>query len=349
MVIRQMRQTTHAACNPKPYITRIPATSMKQSNASWQPRAELSVLRTRNHFYRRIRQFFEDRCVLEVETPILSRGASLERHIESLHTTDDWWLATSPEFAMKRLLAAGSGPIFQIARVFRADEEGRHHNPEFTMLEWYRPGWGIDPLMDEVEALVGDLAEVRQPFERIPYRELVRRELETDPFNASAGEIRDALSKRGVSLPAAVTAEDRDDRDFWLDLAIGAFIGPKLGMDTPVFVQDYPPSQAALARIRPGEEPVAERFELYWRGVELANGFHELTDAGEQKRRFVADQDWRAKRKRIVPPMDENFLAALAAGLPDCAGVALGFDRLVMLALGLPSVAAAMAFDAGRA
>jgi lysyl-tRNA synthetase class 2 len=326
-------------------------------SASWRPSAGLATLRARSTIYRRLRDFFERRDVLEVETPILSQAATVERQIDSFRTTDGRWLATSPEFAMKRLLAAGSGPIFQLSHVFRAEEQGALHNPEFTMLEWYRPGWGLAALMDEVEALLRELAQeqaggqaaLAAPFERIGYQALLMRELKLDPFSAPLVEIREAITSHEVPLPDNIGPEDRDDRDFWLDLAVGAVVGPTVGNDTPVFVHDYPPSQAALARVRAGDPPVAERFELYWRGVELANGFHELADAGEQRRRFEADRQWRQSRQRTVPPYDDNLIAALEAGLPDCSGVALGVDRLVMLLLDLPNVAAAMAFDASRA
>ncbi|HWC00205.1 MAG TPA: amino acid--tRNA ligase-related protein, partial [Bryobacteraceae bacterium] len=162
-------------------------------------------------------------------------------------------------------------------------------------------------------------------------------------------DIARAIADAGVALPEAVDEEDCTDRDFWLDLAMGAVIGPRLGAKVPLFVQDYPASQAALARLRPGPRPLAARFELYWRGIELANGFHELADAAEQRTRFESDQQWRSERGRKVPPIDEHLLAALAAGLPDCSGVALGLDRLFMLLEGLSSVAESMAFDASRA
>lgn len=322
---------------------------MQFSREQWQPSADLSTLRARADFMKAIRRFFEARDVLEVETPILSHGASVERQIESFHTVDGWWLSTSPEFAMKRLLAAGSGPIWQISRVFRREEQGRLHNPEFSMLEWYRPDWSLEQLMDEVEALVSVLAGIEARFERIGYCELIERELALDALSCPVTDIAQAVAAAGIALPETVDEEDRADRDFWLDLAMGAAIGPRLGRGVPLFVQDYPASQAALARLRPGPRPLAARFELYWNGIELANGFHELADAAEQRARFVSDQQWRQSRGRPVPPLDENLLAALAAGLPDCAGVALGLDRLFMLIAGVPTIAQSMAFDAGRA
>jgi len=242
--------------------------------------------------------------VLEVETPILSRAASVERQIESFCTTDGWWLSTSPEFAMKRLLAAGSGPVWQISRVFRTGEQGRLHNPEFSMLEWYRPDWSLDALMDEVEMLVTTVAGAMPAFERIAYCDLIQRELGLDALACPVPQIAAAIARRGIALPETISEEDRADRDFWLDLAIGAAIGPQLGGQVPLFVHDYPATLAALARLPPGPRPLAARFELYWRGVELANGFHELADADEQRTRFVADQQWRRTHGRPVPPLD---------------------------------------------
>jgi lysyl-tRNA synthetase class 2 len=250
---------------------------------------------------------------------------------------------------MKRLLAAGSGPIWQISRVFRAEEQGRLHNPEFTMLEWYRPDWSLERLMDEVEALVNRVAGLEARFEHIGYCELIERELGLDALACPPADLANAIASSGLPLPETIAAEDRQDRDFWLDLAMGALIGPHLGMATPLFVQDYPASQAALARLRPGPRPLAARFELYWKGIELANGFHELAEAEEQRIRFTSDQQWRREHGRPDPPIDENLLAALAAGLPDCSGVALGLDRLFMLTAGLQTVAESMAFDARRA
>jgi lysyl-tRNA synthetase class 2 len=201
--------------------------------------------------------------------------------------------------------------------------------------------------MDEVEALVRALDSTLAAFPRRRYRDLFRDELGVDPFDDEVERIREALEAR-IALPGGSPA-DRDDRDFWLDLAMGAFLGPLLGRHAPEFIYGYPASQAALARISPTDARVAERFELYWRGIELANGYHELADAEEQRQRFVADQQWRRSRGLRVPPYDAHLVDALAAGFPDCSGVALGVDRLIMLLLNLPSVSAAMAFDHGRA
>lgn len=303
----------------------------------------------------RIRQFFSERGVLEVETPALSQAASVDVHIESLRTESALlgrrYLHTSPEFPMKRLLAAGTGPIFQICRVFRDDPPGRLHNVEFSMLEWYRPGFDHHRLMDEVEELMVALLSEQQSqtAERLSYREAVQREAGIDPFASSASDLRSRLELLGVSAPLNLVAEEAADCDFWLDLMMAAVVGLKLGQDRLCFIYDYPASQAALSRIRKSPPAVAERFELYWKGVELANGFHELANADEQTRRFAADGERRARLGRLAPPHDENLIEALRAGLPDCAGVALGLDRVLMLALGLPSVADTLAFPMDRA
>lgn len=246
---------------------------------------------------------------------------------------------------MKRLLAAGSGPIYQLSHVFRAEEAGRHHNPEFMMLEWYRPGWDHHRLMDEVEALLRELVPGLPGFARQTYAEVFRQHAQLDPHRDSVSRLRAAAVAAGLGTQDKVP----DDRDFWLDLWMAARIGPRLGLEQPLLVYDFPASQAALARIRDGDPPLAERFELFWKGQELANGFHELADAAEQRRRFQADQAWRAAHKRPVPPYDSHLIAALESGIPDCAGVALGVDRLLMLKLGLPDIATAMPFDQSRA
>ncbi len=324
--------------------------------SDWRPRATFDTLRARAQLYARIRSFLDSRGVLEVDTPMLSAAATVDLHIHSWHAESSVygrrWLHTSPEFPMKRLLAAGSGPIYQISRVFRDDEFGHLHNPEFTLLEWYRPGFDHHDLMDEVEALVQTVLPDRgltQPAERLSYREAVMREAGVDPFVANVQQLTDCLKRHAIPLPASITSEESADLDFWLDLLMGMVAGPKLGQTGLTFIYDYPASQAALARVRPGNPPTAERFELYWKGVELANGFHELGDATEQRRRFEQDQTRRRARGQTVPPMDENLLVALKAGLPDCAGVALGLDRLLMLALNLDSVSETLAFPFDRA
>ncbi len=318
--------------------------------ADWRPTASVATLRARAMMLGRMRAFFAAGGVLEVETPHLSRAAVSDLHLASVPArvtgVGDAYLHTSPEYPMKRLLAAGVGDCYQVCRVFRDGERGRFHNPEFTMVEWYRVGLDAAGLMDDVERLLTHALEgIRRlgSAERCTYRDAVRSHAGIDPMVADGERILGALRGHHVPLPA------ERDRDGLLDLLVSAVVGPKLGRQRPTFITDYPASQAALARIRPGEFPVAERFELYLDGVELANGFHELADAGEQRARFESDLAARRLLGLPTPPIDERFLASLEHGLPDCSGVALGFDRLAMVALGLDSLEAAMAFTIDRA
>lgn len=309
----------------------------------WRPSAPLQVLQARANLLREIRQFFDARGLLEVETPSLSQHATVDRHIDSFRTLVGAYLHTSPEFAMKRLLCAGAGAIWQLCKVFRLEEAGRHHNPEFTMLEWYRPEFDHHQLMNEVEDLLRHCGVASaMPFMRLSYREAFMQHVGFDPLHASSDEMRACAAQRLPPPPDDLG----DERDAWLDHFFGSIVSPALGLDRPCFIFDFPASQAALSRVR-GD--VAERFELLWRGVELANGFHELADADEQARRFVADQEWRAKNGKFVPPSDANLIAALRSGLPDCAGVALGIDRLLMLLIEAPDLASVLAFDWQRA
>lgn len=311
----------------------------------WRPSADLDVLRQRASLLAAVRTFFDRRGVWEVDTPLLAAHTVTDPVLEPLivqrcgASGRPRYLQTSPEYAMKRLLAAGSGPIYQIAHAFRDDEQGRWHNPEFTLLEWYRPGLDLDGLMAEVADLVLPLLG-RQCSQRFRYRDLFRETLSLDPFTATDAELA-AAARRCVD-----TGDMTGGRDLWLDLLMTHAIEPGLAEQGVVFVHDYPASQAALARCRwlDGVQ-VAARFELYIDGVELANGFHELADAGEQSRRFAADN--RVRRERGLPERepDGNLLAALEAGLPDCSGVALGLDRLLMVMCGAPQLSAVIPFD----
>ena len=325
--------------------------------ADWRPGATLDTLRQRARLLERVRAFFAARGVLEVETPLLSVAAATDPALASFHTAyhgpglpngHGLYLHTSPEFPMKRLLAAGSGPIYQVARVFRDGEAGGRHNPEFTLLEWYRPGWGIEALMDEVEALVTGLYEGASPLpatRRYSYRALFEDILGLDPLAVDGEALRARGEREGLVAPAGLPA---DDPDPWRDWLLTHLIEPRLGPGL-VFVRDYPASQAALARLKPGEPAVAERFELYWDGLELANGFHELGDATEQRARFAADNRKRALLGLPALPLDARLLAALEAGLPDCSGVALGLDRLLMRLAGLDRIDQVLAFAIERA
>ena len=298
-----------------------------------------------------LREFFAARRVLEVETPILSVGAVSDPQIESLATQvtgldGPSFMSTSPEFPMKRLLAAGSGDIYQVCKVFRDGEQGRWHNPEFTMVEWYRIGFDDAALMTEVEGLAGALLapeRILPPAERLTYAEALRRHAGVDAHTDDEAALERAAAAHGVHCRAEL------DRDARLDLLMGLVAGPKLGRDRPCFICDYPASQASLARLKPGLPAVAARFEFYIDGIELANGFHELANAAEQRVRFRRDLAVRGLRGQRLPPLDERLLAALQDGLPDCAGVALGFDRLVALALGADRLSAAMAFAIANA
>lgn len=289
-----------------------------------------------------IRAFFAQRNVLEVETPLLSASGATDVHLESV-AAGNGYLHTSPELAMKRLLAAGVGDIYQICKVFRAGEAGRLHNPEFTLLEWYRVGWDYRDLMAEVAELLTGLLNIDAEPEYLGFREAFMRHLDLDPFTASTDTLIAAADANGL-VGAAPT-----ERDGWLDLLAGGCVYPALGADKLCVVHDFPATQAALARVRPGEPPVAERFEVLFNGLELANGFTELTDPDEQRRRFESDLRRRRELHRPEPPMDERFLAALEAGLPESAGVAMGLDRIVMLARGANGIAEAMTFTAETA
>jgi len=321
--------------------------SMPDAARQWPPSAAAEVLRRRARLLTRLRRFLDEAGFLEVETPVLSRGGSPELHLDSLQVPRAFpdgapgWLITSPEFHLKRLLAAGIGDVYGIARVFRAAETGRLHNPEFTLVEWYRRGADLARLMDDIEALLSALLPeklLRAPAERVTYREAFRRHAGVDPFAASLDELR-----------AAASARDEDDRDALLDRIAGFRVYPRLGEGRLTLIHDFPASQASLARVRPGSPPVAERVEAIVAGVELVNGFAELADAAEQKRRFEADLAARRRAGRACPAPDERFLAALESGLPDCAGAALGFDRLAMLAFGAASLEAVVAFPQDRA
>lgn len=318
----------------------------------WQPSASLETLRERARLMAKVRAFFAQRDVLEVETPVLGQGGSTDVHLVSLHTlarTDKGqrrlWLQTSPEFHMKRLLAAGSGPIFQLARSFRDGEIGARHNIEFTMLEWYRPQFTLDKLIDETATLIMSLLpSFPGPLVHYRYRELFHTHLEVDPFTTSLDKLRSLAAERGQMSAKALAGEGRET---CLDLLMSMVIEPQLGKAELSVVVDYPANQAALARRHQDVdgEWVASRFELYLNGIELANGYDELTDADEQRARFAEDN---AERRRLGLPevdVDEHLLAALEHGMPEGAGVALGIDRLIQLTLGKARLEEVLAFS----
>lgn len=313
----------------------------------WRPTAARAALEARAATLAQVRAFFATRGVLEVETPCLSAAAASDPHLQSFQvSTPDGprYLHTSPEFAMKRLLAAGVGDCWQLARVFRVGEAGGRHNPEFSMLEWYRVGWDHTRLIAEVAALLGEVLGTARLGATVvsTYAEVFRAHAGLDPHAADDA----TLAARVRDLGADPAPLDRDAR---LDLIAGLAVYPRLGHGRLDVVTDYPASQAALARVRDGSPPVAERFEVFVGGLEVANGYHELTDAAEQAARFARDQVTRAARGLAVLPTDAHLLAALAHGLPACAGVALGFDRLLMLAAGSSDIATVIAFPWQRA
>ncbi len=319
----------------------------------WRPGARPECLRRRASLLAEIRAFFAARGVLEVDTPQLVNHAVTDRHLHSVQV--QWtgapgraqFLHTSPEYAMKRLLAAGSGDIYQACHVFRGEEQGRIHNSEFMLLEWYRTGWSLEALMREVDALVRTLlaAKAGAATRYLSFEEVFVEALGCDPIGDPDHVLADCARAQGFGDRLV-----RDcDRDELLDLLMGARIGPRLGLDGPVFVHRYPASQASLARLDPADARLALRFELYLHGMELANGFEELADAEEQAARFRADQESRAARGLVVPPIDEFLLAALRAGLPACAGVALGFERLLMIACGAERIDEVLPFTSERA
>ena len=293
----------------------------------WRPAANRKRLTARANLLQAIRTYFAGRNVMEVETPVISAAANTDPSIESIKTKDGHYLRTSPEFALKRLLAAGSGDIYELGRVFRAGESGRNHNPEFTMLEWYRTGFDYHRLMEEVADLVrfcGNGMFEHWPVSRLTYQQLFLDFLDIDPFSADIDTLRCIGSDHGI--------DDIDlDQKQWQDLLIGVVIQPALPEKALTFVYDFPGDQAALARIRPGSPPIAQRFELYLGQTELANGYQELTDADEQLKRFESENAVRLARGQPTCPVDHHLVSALSAGMPECAGVALGVDRLLMM------------------
>lgn len=321
---------------------------------NWQPSATIEKLKARSELLRTIRQFFYDRDVLEVETPLMSNGTVTDVHLDAFTTefphhhsgeTKPLYLQTSPEFAMKRLLCAGSGSIFQICKSFRNEAAGRFHNPEFTMLEWYKVDFNDQDLIDEIDELIQITLSV-EPAIRISYQQAFITLLNIDPLSASFEE----LKKLVLTYSKDQWLIEEKDPDVLLQWLFSMQIEPKLGSDTaPCFVYDFPASQASLAKLSEQDPRVAHRFELYFRGVELANGFYELQDAQEQEKRFLKDNQQRVELGLPEKPIDQLFLASLEQGLPDCSGVALGIDRLFMLQQELSHIEQAISFSVDKA
>lgn len=321
----------------------------------FRPAASWEVLRLRSEMLRKTRDFFHKRGFVEVETPLLSHDVVVDRHLDPVRVTlpDDprkpdvgrtMWLQTSPEFGMKRLMAAGGEAIFQITRAFRGAEQGSRHNPEFTIVEWYRRGdsyqEGMTLLSDLSQALLG-LGPARQ----LTYEEAFRQYAAINPHQATAAEIALKLASYKIPIPQGAA----DDRDMLLDLLLTERVEPHLGFETPTILCDYPPSQAALAQVRDEDPPVAERFELYVRGIELANGYHELLDPQILRERNHAANQLRAADGKPPLPVESRLLAAMDHGLPQCTGCALGFDRVVMIAAGKSTIAEVLGFPIERA
>ncbi|MDH5661105.1 MAG: EF-P lysine aminoacylase EpmA [Gammaproteobacteria bacterium] len=324
---------------------------------SWQPTASLDMLKIRARLLNKLRSYFAEKDIIEVQTPVLSQAGNTEPSIEtfvtqqhenSKNTIQPSFLNTSPEFAMKRLVAAGSGSIFQITPAFRKDEQGKRHNPEFTLLEWYRVDFDHHALMGEVNSLLRFVSEDFIKLERsqfFSYQDAMIKFANVDPFKASNQELKAATEEAGIEVIGMNDAP----RDSWLDLLMSQVVEKKLPENCPVFIYDYPASQAALAKIRKGSPDVAERFELYVNGMELANGFHELSDYKEQAERFHLDQLKRKDNNQQGIPADNHLIEALKHGLPECAGVAIGLDRLLMVLTGTEHINEVLTFPFDRA
>ncbi|KII77732.1 elongation factor P--(R)-beta-lysine ligase [Vibrio renipiscarius] len=315
---------------------------------NWQPTASIELLKQRAELLSKIRQFFSCRHVLEVDTPSMSHATVTDYHLHTFQTDfigpgyadgSKLYLMTSPEFHMKRLLAAGSGCIYQINKAFRNEENGRYHNPEFTMLEWYRVGFDHHQLMDEMDDLLQLIIQC-SAAERMTYQQAFMKVLGICPLEGSMAELKRAAASLGLSD----IAEPEEDRDTLLQLLFSIGVEAKIGQTVPAFVYDFPASQAALAKINPNDPRVADRFEVYFKGIELANGFHELDNPDEQLARFEQDNAKRIEMGLSAQPIDYHLIAALQSGLPACAGVALGIDRLIMLALGQDHIDQVTAF-----
>lgn len=323
---------------------------MSKSPFDWQPASSVESLRGRARVVKQLRRFFDERGVMEVETPLLGAYSVSDPYMDAIKAespsgaAEPYFLQTSPEYAMKRMLAAGFGSIFQICKAFRRAEQGSRHNPEFTMLEWYRPDFDHFDLMAEVSDLLVSVLRCN-PCKKITYRQLFEQFLNIDPH------IENSESLERITRAHIDVQMHSDNKDDWLNVLMAEIIEPQIGLDAPVSIYNYPSSQCALAKVNVDEQGVlvAERFEVYFRGIELANGYHELTDVDEQRDRFEKDGYRRRQLNRPEVDIDPRFLAALDCGLPDCAGVALGVDRLVMMALGVDSIEQVLSFPRSRA
>lgn len=323
---------------------------MTTDTTNWRPTATTDKLIKRANLLENIRQFFKERCVLEVETPLLAHFSVTDPHLDSFKTElnnagsrsqngTSLSLITSPEYHMKRLIIAGSGPIFQIGKCFRNREEiSRYHNPEFTMLEWYRTHFDMMKMINEVDDLFQTVLEC-EPADKVTYQSIFIKYVQIDPLTCEIDDLRNKIDELEI-----VFDSKNASKDDLLQLLFGYLIEPNLGKERPVAVYCFPSSQAALAEICCEDSRVANRFEFYYKGIELANGFKELTDPDEQQARFEHDNVIRQKLGLSVEPIDSFFLEALKNNMPDCAGVAIGIDRLTMIALGLNEIKDVMSF-----
>ncbi|AWX14325.1 elongation factor P lysine(34) lysyltransferase [Mergibacter septicus] len=321
-------------------------TEQFENTLNWKSTSTINNLLKRAKIIAAIRHFFTERGLLEVETPILSHYSVTDIHLSTFNTqfiapfsgqSEQLHLITSPEYHMKRLLAEGSGPIFQICKVFRNEEAGKHHNPEFTMLEWYRPYFDMYRLIDEVDDLLQFILDC-PPAESLSYQFAFQEYVGVDPLSATTAELATLAKKHGLQNA------EQEERDTLLQFLFSEIVEANIGKDRPTAIYHFPAAQAALAQISSEDHRVAERFEFYYKGLELANGFHELTDAQEQKIRFEQDNRQREKLGLPTQQLDHNFLAALEAGIPASSGVALGIDRLLMLAIGTDNIADVISF-----
>lgn len=323
------------------------------SPTDWRPTASLQALRERAQLYADIRRFFAQRDVLEVDTPSLSHGTVTDVFIDGFSTTfchsqrghnETLYLQTSPEFALKRLVAAYQASVYQLSKAFRHEGSGRWHNPEFTMLEWYRVGLDHHGLMDEISELLQMILGTHKAT-RLTYQDAFIQCLELDPLSDTTQRIAEVFNACNIDL----SDEYPIDHDGMLQLLFSYEIEPRIGQDAPCFIYNYPASQSSLAKLNKQDPRVADRFELYYKGAELANGFHELQNAQEQRKRFEHDNRLRRTFRLEEKPVDERFLAALEAGLPSCAGVAMGIDRMLMLKHGYTHIDQVIAFPVERA
>ncbi|MDT8405968.1 MAG: EF-P lysine aminoacylase EpmA [Methylococcales bacterium] len=320
----------------------------------WRPTCAGQALFDRARLLTSVRAFFAERAVLEVETPVLSRYRGTDPNLNAFRTQVDsrghsWYLQTSPEFAMKRLLANGVASIYQIAKAFRQDEQGRHHNPEFTLLEWYRTEFDLERLMTETEQLLRavDVDQVLPTkIERFRYRDLMLERLALDPWQFDVDVYRACAKRLGFDDAPRICG---DAHSVWLDFLFSQAIQPQLGRAALTWVYQFPVLQSSLARVSPNDPNAVERAELFIDGMELANGYHELIDARQQQQRFEQENQWRIEHGRVAVEADPRLLAALRSGLPDCAGIALGLDRLLMLLTGAGAIDEVLAFSSARA